>query len=147
MGHVNWGDLPVRLWFLILFSASLWGQSFVVVTHRDSPITSISKDQLRGIFMGQISRLDGHEVKAIHLRGDEALKKTFEAYLFGPHFNFDQYALTQKLQTGKDIVFFVRNRVLAMAYVERNPGFIAFVGEEQRSTLKNHNLVECEITE
>ena len=145
MGHlVGLGD-SVKCCLLLLFCGFLTGQDFIVVTSADSPFQELSKDQLRMIFLGQLDRLEGVSVRGVFSKSEPQLQANFEDFVFGRHFDFGAYRLTQKLQQGQDIVLEVRTWVLVLAFVARNPGWIGYIESTRLSELQAHKLVVCHI--
>ncbi len=108
----------------------LWQQGndgFVVIAHRDFPAQSLTKRQLRHIFLKQISTIGKHPIYPIQYRSEESLQALFEAAILGKRFDAKAYWYEQQVQAGEKPPLLVQNEAHALIYIARNPGYIGFV--------------------
>ena len=118
------------LFFLILFSSTVYAEQIVVIVNESNPLQSISKAQLRDYFLKKTkSWPDGSPVKFFDRREESRERNLFlNNYIERSSREVETFWIGQKLYTGHSAPTQVSNDSMAMALISRFPGAISYVG-------------------
>ena len=114
--------------------------SWVVVTHAETPLESLSAFQLKQVYFGRLDRYRGIHLVALHLREAEPLRQAFELHYLGKPADVENYWLGQKLKGGARQPLEVGDWALVLAYLRRNPGFIGYIPKEREAEAQRQGL-------
>ncbi|CAM2065617.1 hypothetical protein SCOR_09560 [Sulfidibacter corallicola] len=123
-----------------LLQASAWGQDFLIVTSTDTRIESLSRFQLREIYLGKLKSVEGVVLRPVQVKRKDHLRKSFERFVFSDRFDVNEYWLITKLQGGPDPPLTVNGWGLVLAYTSRNPGFVGYIPADKESELGKYGL-------
>ena len=133
--------MSLAFWVLLLFSGSGDASSdFVVIVSEESALKHLARWQLRQIYLKKRDRIGRLMITPLHLPEGTPLRRTFDTYLFGGNFPTREYWLKQRLQAREAPPIVVKNQAYVLSYVERNPGFLGYIGKETIGELKNFRV-------
>ncbi len=130
-----------------LLSGSPEPVEFLVITAGNTPVTSLTRLQLRQLYLKKLDRVRGVRLTPVQLKNTAPLKDAFHAFLFSRGFDLENYWLEQGLVGGEKPPIKVPNEAYMLAYVERNPGFVGYVNVALRSQLSNFGVKILVITD
>lgn len=130
---------------LLLALAPGPGDDFLVITSARTPVTTLSRRQLRQIWLKKLGRVNGARVSPVQI-GANPLRQTFEKWLFRKGFDVRSYWLEQGLTGGEKPPTTVSNQGILLLYVARNPGLIGYISPQHRDELKKLGLVIIDVT-
>lgn len=101
--------------------------AFVVITARDTPIDSLTRFQLKQVYLGKLDKYKGTRLHPLQLRKDHPLRDQFDTAILGSQEDRSDYRLKQRLQGPSRQPLTVGDWALMLAYVKRNPGYIGYI--------------------
>jgi len=106
---------------------SLLAENFVVITHKDNPITTLNKSEIRSIYLKKRRFWDGTKLLALNLPPNHMLRQNFEkSILQMSASNIEMYWLKQhykghrppyRLESIKSVVLFIKKVKGAIGYI------------------------------
>jgi len=124
----------------LLFQTSAPSDGMVVITATATPIETISKVQLRRLYLSRIDRIRGIALVPLQLAAPSEIRTRFIDWLFGPGFDLENHWIEERLRGGASPPLEVVNTAHMLIYVERNPGYIGFLPAERLDSLDGFDL-------
>lgn len=125
---------------LLYWGGPLENWSILVITAKSTRIDSVTALQLRQIYQKKLDRIGSEKLTPIQPAREDPARHRFEKALFGKRFDLDNYWLEQKFRGGEKPPLAVANPAYMLVFVERNPGFIGYVGHEYLEDVKRLDL-------
>ena len=113
---------------LVLAPASWAGEDYKVVANSANPTSSVSRDQLSGLFLKKAPWPNGQSVQPIDLAEDSPVRRAFTSAVHGRPVSAVKAYWQQKVFSGRDVPPPEKaSDAAVLAYVEANPGAIGYV--------------------
>ena len=137
----------MRLGFLLLALLAIQDEGFVVITSSQTPIDELTTFQLRQIWFGKLDHWAGTRLQAVQIREGTGLRERFDRAILGNPADVANQLLKQKLQGDARSPLTVGDWALAVAYVKRNRGFIAYIPRDRAEEMSSLGLKIISITD
>ena len=129
----------VYICLLLSFSCfQLNAEEIVLITNKNTQLKNVSLDNIKKIYMGRPSDIEGDPVHPVMLSMSHSDTKVFiQDYLKMTLFEFDQYWLEKELsgQENTPKNFYSSDKLIE--FIKHNKGYIAYIG---KNSVKKNGL-------
>jgi len=117
----------------VLFVPVAWAADFKIIAHRSVPATSLTRNELQAIFLGEMSRWDdGKPIRIVVLEEGPVHQSFLQSVLAKSPSQFETY-WNKRVFTGKGSApKAFAEMAEAVDYVGSHPGTIGYVAAAQR---------------